>query len=223
MKEIKDNKSLEDDFLWEVEINASIAKLTKKLIMPHDIGETSTVVLEQLNYITKSQLCFAGYMDTESNDIIYTIRVVDENDQYHIYEKKLSKSSHCGDMGKILKNGRALLLNKTKKKNESMMIPLIPNKVQRYIFAPAIADNKFVGLLGVANSPQEYSERELMFLKLLADFYALVIQRFWMDQIISEDHRNLEARVKKRTKELSESNKKLRAEIESRKLIEKQL
>jgi signal transduction histidine kinase len=223
MEEIREMKSLEEDLLWEVEVNASFAELTKRLIMPNDISKISAFIIEQLSYITKSKYCLVGHLEPESNDIIYTIQVVDENDQFHVYDKKLSVSSHCGDMGKTLKNGKSLAVNKVKEKDGSLMILLAPYTAQRYILAPAVVKEKLVGQIGIVNSSREYTERDLIFVKRLAVFYAVAIQRFWMDQIIQETNKNLEDRVNRRTKQLSVINKKLKAENEFRKLVEKQL
>jgi len=223
MVEIKEMKSLEEDLLWEVEVNASFAELTNRLIMPNDINKISTFIIEQLSYVTKSKYCFVGYSDPDADDIIYTVQVVDENDQFHVYDKKLSMSSHCGDMGKTLKNNKSISVNKVKEKDGSLMTLLAPYTAQRYILVPATVEKSLVGQIGIFNSPHEYTERDLMFVKRLAVFYALAVQRFWMDQIIYEANKNLEKQVNRRTEQLSLANKELKAENEFRKLVEKQL
>ena len=81
MEEIRDLKSLEEDLLWEVEINASIAELANNLIMPNTISEISSIILKQLIFITKSKYCFAGYFDTDSKNAHYIINVDGDNDQ----------------------------------------------------------------------------------------------------------------------------------------------
>ena len=223
MEEIRDTKSLEEDLLWEVEINASVAELANKLILPNDINKIASLILQQLNFITKSQYCFAGNLDPQSDEICYSIYAIDDNDQLQVFEKKLAKRDHRGAMDKIIKKGKTLLENRAKDKNGSSMDLLIPCAVQRYIIAPAAIENEFMGLVGIVNSSREYSERDLMFVKRLAIFYALAIHRFRMDQLLEQSNRNLESQVNKRTKQLLETNKKLQAENEIRQLIEKQL
>jgi len=216
-------KSVEDDLLWEVEVNASFAKLTNGLIMPNDIRGISSLITEQLGYVTKSKYCIAGCLDSDSNDTNYIIQATDEKDQFHVHDKKLTFDSHCGDMGNVVKTGKAIVVNRAKEKNGSLMMLLVPDKVQRYILVPTMVENMIVGQIGIVNSSYKYTERDLLFVKRLAIFYALAIQRFQMDQIIFQTNRNLENRVNKRTKQLSESNRKLKDEVAAKQIIERQL
>jgi signal transduction histidine kinase len=222
MEDVRYMKLLEEDLLWEVEVNASIAGLAKRLIMPNDIREISILIINQLQYITKSKLCLAGHLDPEANSIIYIIQVVDENDQSHIYDKKLSTNSHHGDIDKILKNEKSTVINEVKEKN-GLSILLDPYTVQRYILTSAIINKKFLGQIGIANSSLDYNERDLMFVRLLADFYGLAIQRYWSDNAIYHVNKDLEKRIEGRTKQLSELNKNLKNEIKIKQAIEKEL
>lgn len=223
MEEKQELKSLEEDLLWEVEINASIAQLTNKLIMPNNIREISSLILEQLSYITKSKYSFVGYFDSDSIEVNYHIRAVDDNDQMHVYDRKIAFDSLRGEMSTILKKDKSLVVNRAKDKNGFLMVLLAPCTVQRYILAPASVGKINVGNIGVVNSSRNYTERELMFVKRLSIFFALAIQRFRMDQVIIETNKNLEGQVERRTKQLSESNKKLKNEFAAKQIIERQL
>ena len=223
MEDIKELKSLEEDLLWEVEINASVSELTNKLILPNDISEIASLILHQLSSITKSKYCFAASLDKDSNDINYIINAVEDNGESRIQDKKLALSDHCGVMNKVIKNGQNLMENRIKEKNKSLMALLATNEIQRYILVPAFFEKRFVGLIGVANSPRHYAERDLMFVKRLAIFYALALHRYRLDQILRQSNKNLEKLINDRTKQLLEVNKNLKEEIEVRQIIEKQL
>ena len=223
MAEIRNLKSLKEDLLWEVEVNASISELTNKLIMPNDIRQISSLILEQLINVTECKYCFAGNLDPDSNKIVYIIKTADDNDKIHVYSKKLTIEDHPGVINKIIKKCKPLLENSVKEKNGLLMKPLAPSLVERYILAPAIFDGIMVGLIGIFNAPKNYTERDLMFVKRLANFYALAIERFRLDQMVKKANRNLEEKIKKRTKELAESNILLKNEINLKKIIEKKL
>jgi signal transduction histidine kinase len=223
MEEITETKSLEEDLLWEVEANASFAELTNKLIMPNNISEISSLILEQLFYITKSKYCFAGSLYPDSTNVNYIINFVDDNDQLHVYDKKLAISDHDRVMDQIIKKGGALVENRAKEKSGTLMKLLDPCIVERYIIVPTIVDKKFSGLIGIVNSFRKYTERDLMFVKRLAVFFALSMQRYRLDQMLQKANKDLESQVVKRTKQLSEANKQLKAENEFRKLVEKEL
>ena len=223
MNQISELKLLENDLLWEVEINASNAALINKLIMPNNIDAISTSIVEQLRNVTKSKYCYAGCLDSESAIINYTITAVVDNKQGSIYNQKIALDAHSGSMGKILEKQKTLLTNTAKDTNGSLTSILGKDIVERYILAPVIIGKDLVGQIGIVNSPHNYAERELMFVKRMASIFALAIQRYRMDQILQQANQNLEDKVEKRTQQLLESNKLLRNEIDVKKAFEKEL
>lgn len=224
MEEIREFNSLEEDLLWEVEINAANAELINKLILPcNNITVISTSIVEQLGNVTKSKYCYAGCLESESNIIQYIISALDDNHQENIYDRKIAKDAHSGSMGKIIEKQKTLLKNNVKETNGSWISILDKDIVERYVLAPVLIDNDFVGQIGVLNSPHNYTERELMFVRRMANIFAIAIQRYRLDQIVQQANMKLENRVKERTHQLSESNKLLKDEIEFRKAVEKQL
>ncbi|MBE9534046.1 MAG: hypothetical protein IMF03_03530, partial [Proteobacteria bacterium] len=56
------HKSLEEDLLWEVEVNASISELASKLLMPNSIEDISSLVLEHASYLTSSPHGYVAYL-----------------------------------------------------------------------------------------------------------------------------------------------------------------
>ena len=131
--------------------------------------------------------------------------------------------AHSGSMGKIIEKRKTLLKNNAKETNGSWISILGKDVVERYVIAPVIVEKDFVGQIGIVNASHNYTERELMFVRRLANIFALAIQRYRLDQIVQQANKDLEDRVKTRTHQLSESNKLLKDEIEIRKSIEKQL
>jgi signal transduction histidine kinase len=216
-------KSLEEDLLWEVEINASNAELISKLILPNKINSISTSIVMQLKNVTKSKYCFAGCLDPESDMINYIICILGNNQEENIFTKKIAMDAHSGSMGKIIEKRKTLLKNNAKETNGSWISILGKEIVERYVIAPVIVEKDFVGQIGIVNASHNYTERELMFVRRLANIFALAIQRYRLDQIVQQANKDLEDRVKTRTHQLSESNKLLKDEIEIRKSIEKQL
>lgn len=216
-------KSLEEDLLWEVEINASNAALINKLIMPNNIMAISTSIVEQLGNVTKSKYCYAGCLDPESNIINYVISVIGDNYKQDIHDSKIASDAHQGSMAQIIQKQKTLIKNNVKETNSSWTSILGKAIVERYVLAPVIVDKDFVGQIGILNAPHNYAERELMFVKRMANIFALAIQRYRLDQIVQNANMDLELRVERRTHQLAASNKMLKDEIETRKLIEEQL
>ena len=223
MKEINNFKSLEDDLLWEVEVNVSNDQLINKLIMPNSIKSISASIVKQLYNVTKSKYCYAGCLDSDSNIVSYFVHAFSVNHQEKLHTRKIAIDTHSGSMSKIVEKKKTLLKNNAKETNGSWMSIIGKDTVKRYIIAPVIIDQDFVGQIGIVNSQHNYTERELMFVRRLANIYALAIQRYRMDQVVQHAKEDLEIEVQKRTQELLDSNKSLKNEIEIRKTIEKQL
>ena len=177
MVDKREIKSLEEDLLWEVEINASNAELISKLILPNEINSVSTSIVTQLKNVTKSKYCFAGCLDPETDMINYIICLLGGNQKENIYSKKIAMDAHSGSMGKIIEKRKALLKNNAKETNGSWISILGKDIVARYVIAPVIVEKDFVGQIGVLNASHNYTERELMFVRRLANIFALAIQQ----------------------------------------------
>jgi signal transduction histidine kinase len=131
--------------------------------------------------------------------------------------------AHKGPMAKTIERQKTLLKNNVNETNSSWISILGKDIVERYVLAPVIVEKDFVGQIGILNSPHNYTERELMFIRRMANIFALAIQRYRLDQMVQLSNMDLEKRVKTRTQQLSESNKLLKDEIKTRKSVEKQL
>jgi signal transduction histidine kinase len=191
--------------------------------MPSDISIISTSIVEQLSKVTKSKCCYAGCSDAGSDIMTYFICVTGDNQKENIYMRKIAMGAHSDSMGKILEKQKTLLKNNVKETNGSWISILGKDIVERYVLAPVIVNEDMLGQIGIVNAPYNYAERELMFVKRMANIFALAIQRYRMDQKIKLANKDLESRVKNRTQQLLESNKLLKREIEIRKSIEKKM
>ena len=109
-------KSVEDDLLWEVEVNASISELTNKLIMPNDIDSLSSMILDQVKYLTDSHYGFAGYFNPQSGHFICASIISDDEDHLPVNDHLTLFNKFSGEFGKILKSknsGRKITENES--------------------------------------------------------------------------------------------------------------
>jgi len=223
-KELKRQlKLVENDLLWEVEVNASISELTNKLIMPNDIESLSSMILEQVKYLTESHYGFAGYFEPQSGHFICASIIGDDEDHFQVDDHLPIFSKFGGEFGKILKSKKSLLVKGPATENKLFTAVFGNTPIHEYMIAPALIEDKLVGQIGIANPDRKYDERDLMLIKRLAVFYAIGIQRYWMDETIRSTNQNLERRVEERTKALADSNERLKNEISIRINAEKKL
>ena len=119
MDEINTQKSLEQDLLWEFEVNASNAQLINKLIMPNNIKTVTTSIVEQLYNVTKSKYCYAGCLDSDTNSVSYVVHTFSDHHQENLRTRKIPMDTHWGTMGKVMEKQKTLLRNNAKEINDS--------------------------------------------------------------------------------------------------------
>ena len=216
-------KSVEDDLLWEVEVNASISELTNKLIMPNDIDSLSSMILDQVKYLTDSHYGFAGYFEPQSGHFICASIIRDDEDHFQVDDHLPIFSKFAGEFGEILKSKKSLLVKEPTTESKLLTAIFGNTPLHGYMFAPALIEDKLVGQICIANPDREYDERDLMLIKRLAVFYAIAIQRYWSDETIRAANENLERKIEERTQALAGSNERLKNEISIRKIVEEKL
>lgn len=217
------HKSLEEDLLWEVEVNASISELASKLLMPNSIEDISSLVLEHASYLTSSPHGYVAYLDPQTGHLVSAATTRDSKGRSHVRKKRTVFKTFDGLCGHVLERRKPLMTNTPADETGSSETPLGPISVHRFLSAPALIEEKVVGQITLANSVREYNERDLLLVKRLAVSYALAVQRCWADEMIREARDKLERRVRQRTEELGITNEKLQTEIGVRKLAEKKM
>ena len=215
--------SVENDLLWQVEVNASIAELTNKLIIPNSIENISSLILGQAKYLTDSYCGYAGYFKPQTGNFAYFSVSDGDPDESASSKKGPIFKTHSGPPVRALKSRKSLMTNRPTKATESLTMLLGCVPIRRFLSAPALIEGKLVGQIGLANSSHDYTEKELVLVKRLAVFYALAIQRYWLDEALHKAHENLEAKVKARTNQLIKANESLQLEIVIRKQVEEEL
>jgi GAF domain-containing protein len=59
------------------------------------------------------------------------------------------------------------------------------------VSAPAWAGPQLIGQVSLANAPRDYTERDALLVKRLADIYALVIHRKWAEEELKRTEEEL--------------------------------
>jgi two-component sensor histidine kinase len=93
-----------------------------------------------------------------------------------------------GSREEIIENnfskGETLLVNDASKYELQKNFPDVHLSIHRFLVAPAIMQNKLMGLVIIANSPREYTESDQENMKRLAGMFAIAVNRIWNEEQI---------------------------------------
>ena len=178
IRDITDRKITEESLLWHSEVNAVFAEISKKLISKDlSIEDISFIVLKEIRKLTKSQFGYVGYIDEDTGYLICPTLTKDIWNKCNVKEKSIVFKEFFGLWGRVLKKKKSILVNDLSKEMHSIGVPKGHIPIKKFLSSPAILDGKVVGQLALANKGQDYTERDLLLMERMADFYAMAIQR----------------------------------------------
>ncbi|MBF0317716.1 MAG: PAS domain S-box protein [Nitrospirae bacterium] len=209
----------------DLQLNRAMAEVSKVLMQSDliSINEISELILHHAKTLTDSAYGYVGYIDIETGFFVVPTLTTDIWDKCNVQDKRIVFEKLGGLVGWVLDNKEPLLTNEPEKDHRSVGTPRGHIPVTRLLSVPALLGNKLVGQLSVANSGRDYTELDLDVLVRLANYYALAIQRKSSDDELRRYSQSLEDEVKRRTTELTTSNRLLEDEIIARKKTESEL
>jgi signal transduction histidine kinase len=222
VREHKRFKSVEEDLLWEVESNASVAELAKRLIMPNSLKDVSALVLEQARFLTDSPQGYVGHIDPETGYLI-PIAAGLEATRSRGSQGQFLPTDLNGPLGWVLAHRKHLMKNVVSEDESFSETPLGSIPISQFLSVPALIGTELVGQIALVNAGRGYTERDLLLIKRLAAFYALAIQRKRSDDELYEAREQLERRVRERTAQLVKANEALQEEIAVRQRAQEEM
>lgn len=163
---------------WETETNSAIAKLSSILASSQmSIVDISSLVLEYAKDFTKSAFGYVGYIDQQTGYLISSTISRDIWDICQVAGKDVTFKEFNGLWGWVLNNRKSLLTNNPSTDPRSSSIPSGHIPIHRFLSVPALTGGELVGQISVANSENDYTEREQILVKRLAAIYAIAVQQ----------------------------------------------
>ncbi|HOV85030.1 MAG TPA: GAF domain-containing protein [Syntrophobacteraceae bacterium] len=115
---------------------------------------------------------------------------------------------------------KAIYDNDFSRSEYSLLLPPGHMPLENVLFAPLILREKTVGLLGLADKPGGFNERDVQLASAFGELAAVALVKKRSEEELLRAHQDLEARVAERTAELERANATLRMEIEQRRKAE---
>jgi PAS domain S-box-containing protein len=231
MRDVTQQKWIEDEFHWELSVNAAVATLSGALIISGvSLEHIAGIVLEQAKGLTGSEHGFVSSVDPETgNNISHTLtemlkgECVVSGKARKISFSRRADGTYPALWGHSLNSRKGFYTNSPPKHRASRGVPRGHIGIRNFLSVPAMIGDRVVGQIALANSVHGFKEKDLVAVQRLADLYGLFIERKRAEEGISEAYDKLEERVEARTRELLLLTERLRKEIGTRQLAEEAL
>ncbi|MGD8847956.1 MAG: GAF domain-containing protein, partial [Desulfobacteraceae bacterium] len=210
-QEILEREQAQAALSREAEINLAAAELSRKLLSTASIDDISLLVLEHAKRLTCSAFGFVGYIEPETGYLVVPTLTRDIWDTCQVADKQIVFKKFTGLWGWVLENRNSLKTNAAVDDPRSSGTPPGHIPIQRFLSTPALMDKTLVGQVTVANSDNDYTERDLQVIERFANLYAIAIQRMQAEEALKKHQDHLEELVKERTAALSEAKEQAEA------------
>jgi len=181
---IEERRRIEDALSWELKVNAAIAELSSAILVEQtfSIDDISHIVSEHARRLTKSVFGYVGYIDPNTRCLVSTTLTRDIWEKCHVADKKVIFEKFSGLWGWVLDNKKPLLTNSPSEDPRSNGTPSGHIPIDRFLSAPALIGENLVGQIALANSKNDYTDRDLQLITRFASIYAIAVQRKWSEE-----------------------------------------
>ncbi|OFX77503.1 MAG: hypothetical protein A2X12_10700 [Bacteroidetes bacterium GWE2_29_8] len=170
----------------QLKINTSLSEFSKHII---DYNSSIEKISADINFYikeaTSSEHGFVGVIDPITKDFnSYSLTEmlagqcnIENYAHNRITFPVSADGTYNGLWGHALNTRKPFYTNEPKKHLKSVGIPLGHIPLKNFMGYPVLFDNELLGLVGLANSAEQYSEGTLTVVKSFVELYALIIYR----------------------------------------------
>ncbi|MCG2726556.1 MAG: GAF domain-containing protein [Elusimicrobia bacterium] len=183
-------KENEIALLTEKTESSSIAELSNIYLSADkiSINDILDMVLRKAQEITKSKYGFVGHIDSNTGHMIIPTLT---KEIWHKCRVE-GKSIIFKKFGDLWGWKKPILSNDIENDSRSRGMPKGHIKIKNFLSAPAIFNNKLIGIVSVANAKKDYTQTDLAYIKRLADFCAIAFHRKIEEDKIKENEKMLQ-------------------------------
>ncbi|MDO8870251.1 MAG: PAS domain S-box protein [Methanobacteriaceae archaeon] len=180
--DITEKKRSRTNLKKELKINQSLAHIYSPIISPDSsIEDVASVILKESKELTGSLQGYVSSIDPKTGyNIIHTLTKMMPNCKVLVEEERLefpkgADGKYNGLWGYSLNIGNSFFTNSPQEHESSAGIPEGHIKLENFLSVPIFSEKKLVGQIALANSPRDYSKKDIDAITRIGEFYALAI------------------------------------------------
>jgi two-component system, NtrC family, sensor kinase len=162
---------------WESKYNSISSEISSMILLPFSLEKLSKTILNYALSITNSKSGFVGFIDQKTGYVISPAFTDEICDGCEIQDKNMLFKSVSGLWGWVLKNKKPLLTNSPNDEERFKNILGPHSCITRFLASPALMNYHLYGIIAVGNSESDYEDKHQTFLNMLANKYALAINK----------------------------------------------
>ena len=177
LEDITRRKQTEAALFWVHQVDSAIAELSSKLLSPASISDVSALVLERARRLTRSPFALVGYIDEQTGSLVPSAITREAWEEGEARDSLPAIHGGAGLWQWVLNQKKPLMTNSPYLDPRSSGTPAGHMAMERFLAVPAVIKENLMGVVAVANSDQDYEERELAVIQRLADLFAIAVNR----------------------------------------------
>jgi diguanylate cyclase (GGDEF)-like protein/PAS domain S-box-containing protein len=177
IRDISDEKSLQEILDWQLRVNRDVAELSHKIIESAPIESITRMVLKKAQQLTGSMFGFAGYFSPTDGELVFLAMSEEVWEYYPPGSEDQIIQGYQGLWQDMLKERDTLLINQVSEgeiQGRSLRGKL---PVERILSCPVVLDGQVTGFISLMNPGEDYISRDLQVVMYLADIFALALGR----------------------------------------------
>jgi PAS domain S-box-containing protein len=188
--EITERKRSEELLSWKAQANAALAELAGSIIEPRSIEEISSLALHYTKELTGSISGYVSFVDPQTESLIAPSMTSDIFDSCLLVGGNLKCIESSGLCGWVIENKKPVLSNRTSDDPRSTGAHPCHLPIERFLSVPALVGGRLVGVISVANSRRDYTDRDLKIIRQVATIYAIAVLKKQAEETLKQSERH---------------------------------
>ncbi len=177
------NKQVEENLLYQAEVNRSLAEIAKTLTLSDSsLTDMAEVVLSYARRLTESEEGFVSSIDPATQDnVIHTFSAMMGQEHCKVDDKRIAfprqEAGYPCLWGHCLNTREGFYTNEPAAHPSAAGLPEGHVPLRRFLSVPALYEGKLYGQIALANASRDYSDKDLNIIGAMAHLFAVSVFR----------------------------------------------